>query len=160
MQFQGRAFSVCPVDPSVDDGFSHSIADQLYGVAGEEEVEVESEVVAHPFRHSLLLSEELAISKAAKDLNIPFVLDAFQVQSIVGLLNGRNVVLVAPCGSGKLLVFQVAVHLLRKKHNMCSGVGVCLQPLNSILFEKTNSNPPIKTAFLTMTGEAMKENNV
>ena len=39
------------------------------------------------------------------------------------------------------------------------GVGICLQPLNSILKEKTNSNPLLKTAFLTISGEGVTEEN-
>ena len=43
---------------------------------------------------------------------------------------------------------------MRKKLSLPNGVGICLQPLNTILSEKTNSDPPIKTAYLTMLGDA------
>ena len=49
---------------------------------------------------------------------------------------------------------------MRKKFGLKNGIGVCLQPLNSILNEKTNNNPPINTRFLTMTGEGMKSGKV
>ena len=78
---------------------------------------------------------------------------------MVALINNRNVVLISPCGSGKLLVFHMGVHILRKRLEIPNGVGICLQPLNNILFEKTNNNPPVKTAFLTISGEAVKSGN-
>ena len=49
---------------------------------------------------------------------------------------------------------------MRKKLNLPKGLGLCLQPLNNILTEKTNSDPPIPTAYLTMSGEGMKADNV
>ena len=44
---------------------------------------------------------------------------------------------------------------MRKKYSMPNGVGICLQPLNTILSEKTNSDLLIKTACLTMSGDAL-----
>ena len=40
------------------------------------------------------------------------------------------------------------------------GVGLCLQPLNNILCAKTNSDPPLRTAYLTMKGEAVQSEKV
>ena len=139
---------------------SEDIANRLYSEAGREEAEVQNEIVVLPSPHMLTTSEEELIRKTARDMSVPFVLDNFQVQSLVALLNSRNVVLISPCGSGKLLVFQMAVKLLRKKSEIPNGLGICLQPLNNILFEKTNNNPPMKTAYLTITGDAVKSDNV
>ena len=58
-----------------------------------------------------------------------------------------------------MLVYHLAVHLLRIKLKRPNGVGLCLQPLNNILYEKTNNKPPINTAYLTMSGEAVREGN-
>ena len=104
--------------------------------------------------------EEQLISKTKIELGISFDLDKFQVQALIALQNNRNVVLLAPCGSGKLLVYYMAVHIMRKKFNLPTGLGICLQPLNNILTEKTNSDPPIPTAYLTISGEGMKSDNV
>ena len=116
-------------------------------------------MVITPRPHILSTSDEMIIMDAKSELSINFELDKFQVQAILGLYHGKNVILVSPCGSGKLLVYYLAVHLLRKKFNLPNGVGFCLQPLNYILYEKTNGNPPMNTAFLTMTGEAIKSGN-
>ena len=138
---------------------SEGDAKNLYELAGSEQPEETNEVFILPSPHLLNTWEEQMISRAKHHLSVPYDLDKFQVQALVALLNGRNVILIAPCGSGKLLVFYMAVHLLRIKFNKPNGVGLCLQPLNNILLEKTNGDPPIKTAYLTMTGDCVKSGN-
>ena len=49
---------------------------------------------------------------------------------------------------------------MRKKYGLENGICVCLEPLNNILFEKTNCKAPIKTAYLTMSGQGIQEDNV
>ena len=92
-------------------------------------------MTVYPSPHALSTAEEQLIFEVKEELGVPFDLDSFQVQSLVALLNRRNVVLVGPCGSGKLLVFYMGVKLLRIKYNLPKGIGVCLQPLNNILWE-------------------------
>ena len=138
---------------------SEATSRMLYDSAGCEEIEKKSTISIVPAPQILTTNDESLIMKAKKDLQVNFDLDNFQVQSLVSLLHGRNVVLISPCGSEKLLVFHMAVYILRLKFNLPNGVGVCLQPLNNILTEKTNNNPPLKTAYLTMTGDAVKEGN-
>ena len=135
---------------------SEESANALYSKAGSDKTEVVNEMLVLPSPHILKTEEEEMI----REMSVPFLLDNFQVQSLVALLNNKNVVLTAPCGAGKLLVFQIGVNLLRKKNNLKNGLGICLQPLNNILFEKTNNNPPLKTAYLTMSGDAVKSENV
>ena len=135
---------------------SESTANHLYDVAGADEVEISNEMAVVPSPHAFSTWEEQLILKAKGDLGINHELDDFQVQSLVALLNNRNVILISPCGSGKMLVFHMGVYLMRVKTDKPKGVGLCLQPLNNILYEKTNNNPPIKTAYLTMTGEAVQ----
>ena len=93
---------------------SQSAASTLYNTAGSEETEVNNDMTVFPSPHALSTEKE---------------------QSLVALQHGDNVVLVSPCGSGKLLVFYMAVKLLRLKFNLPNGIGVCLQPLNNILWE-------------------------
>ena len=121
---------------------SETTSKMLYDAAGCEEIEMNNTINIQPSPEILTTSDELLILKGKKDLSINFDLDNFQVQALVSLLHGKNVVLIAPCGSGKLLVFHLAVFILRQKFNLPNGVGLCLQPLNNILTEKTNSNPP------------------
>ena len=138
---------------------SEDTANDLYGFAGSEEKEENNNLTVLPSPHILSTYEEQLVSSTKKDLNITFDIDNFQLQAIMALRNGRNTVLLAPCGAGKLIVFYMAVHILRIEKKMPNGVGLCLQPLNNILCEKTNSDPPIKTAYLTMTGECVKSGN-
>ena len=146
-----RGYSLCMTDAT---------ADMLYDEAGKEEPERPTEMVVLPSPHILTTQEERMVCDAKAELSIKHDLDNFQVQSCVALLNGRNVVVVAPCGSGKLLVFYLGVHILKKKLQLPHGVGICLQPLNNILHEKTNNNPVLNTAYLTMNGEAVKTGDV
>ena len=137
-----------------------STASRLYEIAGTEESEVNNEMSVVPKPHTLSTLEEQLILETKIELGISFELDKFQVQALVALMNNRNVVLMAPCGSGKLLVFYMGVQIMRKRLNLPKGLGLCLQPLNNILTEKTNSDPPIPTAYLTMSGEGIKAENV
>ena len=131
----------------------------LYNKVGFEEEEKASMMSVLPSLHTLSTFEEQCILKAKTDLSIHHDIDKFQVQALVSLLRGENVVLISPCGSGKLLVFHMSVYLLREWMNIPNGVGLCLQPLINILTEKTNSNPLVKTAYLTMTGDAVQAGN-
>ena len=117
-------------------GISQKKASELYDMAGVEEPEIKSDVVVLPSPHILTTNDERMVTQAKMELSVHHDLDHFQVQACVALLNGNNVVLMAPCGSGKLLVFYLAVNILREKYNLTNGVGICLQPLKNILSEK------------------------
>ena len=74
-----------------------------------------------------------------------------------GLIHNQNVILLTPCGSGKSLIFKMGVCILKKIKKVDNGIGICLEPLNNILSEKTsNKNCSFKSAYLTMTGEDIK----
>ena len=83
---------------------SEETANMLYKEAGKKESEVNNSMNVSPSPHVLQTWEEQLIMKAKADLCIPFDLDNFQVQSLALLLNNKNVILIAPCGSGKMLV--------------------------------------------------------
>ena len=120
---------------------SEETANLLYSESGKEEKEVNNSMIVHPSPHVLTSVEEQTIMKAKLDLYIRHELDNFQIQALVSLLNNRNVVLIAPCGSGKMLVYHLAVHIMRIKLNKPKGVGLCLQPFNNILYEKQTISP-------------------
>ena len=135
-------------------------ADFLYSEAGTPLKEGMSEITVTPSPYKMTTVDEKIIMEAKTALQIGHDLDHFQVQSLLALIHGDNVVCIAPCGSGKLLVFYLGVYIMREKFGLEAGIGLCLQPLNNILNEKTNCNPPIKTAFLTMAGEGITSGNV
>ena len=112
---------------------TQSSALNIYQKAGTEEDEVNNAISILPFPHVLSSAEETLILEAKEKLGFKFDLDRFQLQAVVALLNGRNVVLNAPCGSGKLAINYLAIEVLRIKYGLPDGVGICLQPLNNIL---------------------------
>ena len=115
---------------SVKKGFQISISEltakRLYEIAGTEECEINNEINIFPKPHIITTPEEQLIFEAQKDLGINFDLDKFQVEALVALQNYRNVVLLTPCGSGKMLVFYMGVHIMRKKYGKPNGLGICL----------------------------------
>ena len=86
-------------------------ADFLYCQAGSVEKE-KNRVFVMPSPHVLRTREELLILEAETDLSIEFSLDEFQMQALLSLLNGHNSVVLTPCGSGKIVIFYLGVHIL------------------------------------------------
>ena len=64
-------------------------------------------------------------------------------------MDGRDVVLVAPCGSGKSLCYEVAIDIIRQQYP--NKILLLSLPVNSILEEKAK-HPRVKTAYITMSG--------
>ena len=77
--------------------------------------------------------------------------------SPLGLISNRNVIVLTPCGSGKSIIFELGISILRKVKGIENGLGICLEPLNNILSEKTKTQSVITTAYLSMTGESVKQ---
>ena len=102
-------------------------------MAGHQEDEVNNDITIIPSPSALTTAEENLILRVKDELKVSFELDKFQVAALFALQQGRNVVLVAPCGSGKMIVFHLGVEIMRVKLDKPKGVGICLQPLNNIL---------------------------
>ena len=64
-------------------------------------------------------------------------------------MDGRDVLLVAPCGSGKSLCYEVAIDIIRQQNP--NKILLLSLPVNSILEEQAK-NPRVKTAYITMSG--------
>ena len=47
------------------------------------------------------------------ELKIEFKLNDMQLRAIIGIATGEDMVIIAPCGSGKILVFFLGIILLR-----------------------------------------------
>ena len=103
-------------------GITQIIASKIYNEVGVEETEVNNSISVLPSPHVLSTAEDQLLLTVKEELGVRHDLDNFQVQA-------------PPCGSGKLLVFYMAVKILRKKINLPNGVGLCLQPLNNILWD-------------------------
>ena len=115
-------------------GISEEAADFLYSQAGTEfDQSVDTvDVRVDPQPYIMMSSQENLIFEAKDALGIQFDLDYFQAQALLGLVNEQNVVVSTPCGSGKSLIFQMGVILLRKIKGIENGIGLCLEPLNNI----------------------------
>ena len=112
---------------------SEEVADKLYYTAGFLHSEQNNDIVVLPSPHILISLEEDMIKRAKAYLSIEHDNDGFQLQSVISLLNGENVILIALCGVGKSTVVDMALYLRRIQLNKPKGVAICLQPLNSIL---------------------------
>ena len=64
-------------------------------------------------------------------------------------MDGRDVLLAAPCGSGKSLCYEVAIDIIRQQYP--NKILLLSLPVNSILEEKAK-HPRVKTAYITMSG--------
>ena len=82
---------------------------------------------------------------------LPFELAEFQKLAIHALGSMKNVILISPTGSGKMLVAYLAILVLQKKLGIPSGVGVGTQPLSAIMNEKVK-NTYISTGTISMQG--------
>ena len=67
-------------------------------------------------------------------------------------MNSMDVLLTAPCGSGKSLVYEVAIGLVRQE-NPKQVLILCL-PVNSVMEEKSKL-PRVPTAYITMNGKVL-----
>ena len=69
-------------------------------------------------------------------------------------MSSMDVLLTAPCGSGKSLVYEVAIGLIRQE-NPQQVLILCL-PVNSVMDEKSKQ-PRVPTAYITMSGKVVIE---
>ena len=52
------------------------------------------------------------IEQVRVDLKLPYQLQDFQIESIISLVNGRNVIIISPTGSGKSVIIIIALRVL------------------------------------------------
>ena len=75
-----------------------------------------------------------------------------QVKSWQAMFSKRDVLLLAPCGSGKSLVYTTAIDIMRQE-SPTKVLILCL-PVNEVLLEKLKSHP-VPTAFVAMSGAVL-----
>ena len=73
-----------------------------------------------------------------------------QEKAWAAIMSNMDVLLTAPCGSGKSLVYEVAIGLVRQD-NPKQVLILCL-PVNSVMEEKSKQ-PRAPTAYITMSGK-------
>ena len=104
-------------------------------------VEEEEEVLKiEDFRGVMDAAVDEVIDELEQELGLPYKLAPFQriALNIVG--QGRSVVLVSECGSGKMDVALKGALLMRKVQREERGVTIVVQPLTALMNEKMNNN--------------------
>ena len=93
---------------------------------------------------------ENALAKVLKEFKLEFKVQPFQKEAVFQMVNGRNLILISPTGSGKTLVVYAA---LRVKEILTGSELVVLasEPTQNIIKEKL-VDPLLSTASISMTG--------
>jgi CRISPR/Cas system-associated endonuclease/helicase Cas3 len=138
--------SVVKSDLTLKD-YASSLYEEAGGLVGEQEDEISL------VRHFSLLSDKVAyiIKEVIAEHPLQFELQQFQLVALHALGSGQNVILMAPTGSGKMIVAYLAILVLQKTMNVPEGVGIGCQPLSSIMEERLKK-PFIPTGVITMRG--------
>ena len=82
-------------------------------------------------RYSYLLSDpvDLTIKQVLAENPLPFKLQDFQLLVLHCLGSLKNVVLISPTGSGKMICVTLGILVLRNNFGVHKGVGLETQPL-------------------------------
>ena len=80
----------------------------------------------------------------------------FQHSAVCALSANKNVILTAPCGSGKFVIISLAIDALRIHKRNTKGVCLMILPLTSIMEELKNNHSDV--AYITYSGELVTEN--
>ena len=132
-------------------GITVERAEWLYSEAGELVEEDKPQISLQIYGHLLSDEVDLIIKEVLAETRLTMKLQDFQLLTLHCLGNKRNVVLVNPTGSGKMLCAYLAPLVLRKVFNKEKGVGVGTMPLSAVMDEKLKSEFN-KTGLITMQG--------
>ena len=92
------------------------------------------------------------IEEVLREHPLPFELADFQKKALYELGHLKNVILISPTGSGKMVVAYLAILLLQKRLGIAEGVGLGTQPLSAIMNEK------VRTKYLSAGSISMSGN--
>ena len=129
-------------------------ADYLYEKAGELIEEDPPGITFAKYEHLLLHDQvDLIINKVLHETGVSqrFKLQEFQLLTLHCLGNKKNVILISPTGSGKMLCAQLGILVLKKVFEMEKGVGLGSMPLSALMEEKLKSDI-VKSGLITMQG--------
>ena len=127
-------------------------ADTYYMIAGTEVDEAPDQISISKYQHLLNDNVHTKIMEVLEDTQLKFKLADFQLVSLHVLGSKRSLVLVAPTGSGKMLIILLGTLLMRKVFGIENGVSVGTQPLSILMEEKMNDRL-VPTAVLSMQGK-------
>ena len=95
-------------------------ADALYDRAGDLIQDEEDQISLD--RYCYVLNDEV-IKKFLQENLLPFELQHFQLLALHALASKKNVILISPTGSGKMLVAQLGISVLQLVFGNKKGVG-------------------------------------
>ena len=94
--------------------------------------------------------EKPIVNDVIANAELPYQPEQFQVKTWNSIANKNDVILVAPCGSGKMVTAELCVDIMRKMTGVQDGVGLGIMPLSAIMREAIQKNSNV--AFITMEG--------
>ena len=97
------------------------------------------------------------IQEVKEELQLPYVLQDFQLEALQALARGYNVIIVSPTGSGKTPIIYIGIRMLE----ILSGRGLVAlgsEPTQHIIKEKM-TNPPLATGSISMKGNIQVTEN-
>ena len=139
-------------------GISADKAKLLLEQAGDLKEEDPEQITIRNHEHLLCDQVHIIIQEVLQENPVGFKLQDFQLLSLHCLGSLKNVVLLSPTGSGKMLCAYYGTLVLRKVFEKPKGVGLVNQPLSALMEEKLK-NPVIKTGLITMKGDLKISDN-
>ena len=108
---------------------TEKVANDLYEKAGTLVAEDPEEITIEKYNYLINDSVHLIIQEVLKEKPLPYQLQNFQLLTLHCLGSLKNVVLLAPCGSGKMICSYYGILVLQKVFGVKNGVGLATQPL-------------------------------
>ena len=133
-------------------GISFAQAKANYNVAGTEVKEERDSITVAGNSDLMDPNTDAILDKIVEDIKMQYKPAEFQRVAVNALGHMMNVILVSPCGSGKMNVPLLATLVLREKLKNPQGVAIVTQPLSSIMNQKIQ-NDVCGAAVLSMAGE-------
>ena len=137
---------------NLDLGISKEISKYLFDQAGDLIEEDAEEISLLANKHLLNDSVGLIISEVLYENPLPFKLQQFQLLTLHCIGSLKNVVLISPTGSGKMILAYLSILVLEKVFKVEKGVGLGSQPLSALMEEKVKTSM-IPTGLISMKGE-------
>ena len=126
-----------------DLAISKQFADELYDKAGTIVPEDPDQISIEKYNYLLQDSVHLIIQEVLAENPLKFKLQDFQLLTLHCLGSLKNVILVSPTGTGKMLCSYLGILVLQKRLNISKGVGLVTQPLRYVFFACINIFHPM-----------------
>ena len=110
-------------------------AHELYEKAGNEVKEDAEEITIEKYNYLLNDSVHLIIQEVLAENPLPFQLQDFQLLTLHCLGSLKNVILISPTGSGKMICAYLQILVLQKVFKIPGGVGLGTQPLRNVFIK-------------------------